>query len=89
MKGLAERSGLNIQLDISEDFGRLPDDLEVAIFRIVQECLTNIHRHSGSKTAIVRLSRNFENASVEIQDDGNGMSGEKLAATNSISSDPA
>ncbi len=46
MAGLSERSGLKIDLDIPDDFGRLSDDVEVAIFRIVQECLTNIHRHS-------------------------------------------
>ena len=80
MKGLVERSGLKIQLDIPVNFGRLPGDLEVAIFRIVQECLTNIHRHSGSDAATIRLSRNFENIFLEIQDNGTGMSAEKLAA---------
>jgi two-component system NarL family sensor kinase len=80
IQGLAERSGLKIELDISEDFGRLPDDLEVAIFRIVQECLTNIHRHSGGKTATIRLSRNFENVFLGIQDDGTGIPSETLAA---------
>ena len=80
IKGLAERSELKIQLDISENFGRLPPDQEVAIFRIVQECLTNIHRHSGSEKAVIRLSRNFESVSLEIQDSGTGMSVEKLAA---------
>jgi len=80
MQGLAERSGLKIELDIPKNFGRLPEDMEVAIFRIVQECLTNIHRHSGSKTAAIRLSLNAGNVYMEIQDDGTGMSAEKLAA---------
>ena len=80
MQGLAERSGLKIELDIPKNFGRLPEDMEVAIFRIMQECLTNIHRHSGSKTAAIRLSRNAGNVYMEIQDDGTGMSAEKLAA---------
>jgi signal transduction histidine kinase len=83
MQGLAERSGLKIQLDIPGDFGRLPEDMEVAIFRIVQECLTNIHRHSGATTAIIRLSHNLSNLSLEIQDDGTGMPKEKLAAIRS------
>jgi two-component system NarL family sensor kinase len=78
--GLAERSGLKIQLDIPGDFGRLPDDLEVAIFRIVQECLTNIHRHSGGKRATIRLSHNVSTVWLTIQDDGTGMPKEKLAA---------
>jgi signal transduction histidine kinase len=51
---------------------------EVTIFRIVQECLTNIHRHSGSKTAAIRLSRTGENIYLEIQDEGKGISAEKL-----------
>ena len=80
MRGLMERSGLQIELDIAEDFGRLPADLELAVFRIVQESLTNIHRHSGSKTATIRLSRGLDNVLLEIQDQGTGISGEKLAA---------
>ena len=80
MKGLAERSGLNIQLDIPQDFGRLPSDAEVAIFRIVQECLTNIHRHSGGRTATIRLVRNTSSVSLEIQDDGSGIAKDTLTA---------
>jgi PAS domain S-box-containing protein len=78
MQGLTERSGLTIDLSISENFGRLPDEMELAMFRIVQECLTNIHRHSGSKTATIRLSRKAESVSLEIQDEGKGISAEKL-----------
>jgi PAS domain S-box-containing protein len=80
MQGLMERSGLEIELDIAEDFGRLPEDLELAIFRIVQESLTNIHRHSGSKTATIHLSRGSHNVLLEIQDHGKGIPAEKLAA---------
>ena len=78
--GLAERSDLKFQLDISSDFGRLSQDMEVAIFRIVQESLTNIHRHSGGKTATIRLSQNISNVSLEVQDDGVGMTAETLVA---------
>ena len=80
MQGLMERGGLAIELHIAEDFGRLPADLELAVFRIVQESLTNIHRHSGSKTATIRLSRSIHNVLLEIEDHGKGISGEKLAA---------
>jgi PAS domain S-box-containing protein len=80
MQGLMERSGLEIELDIAEDFGRLSADLELAIFRIVQESLTNIHRHSGSKTATIHLSRKANTVLLEIQDQGKGIPAEKLAA---------
>ncbi len=80
MAGLSERSGLKIDLDISKDFGRLPGDVEVAIFRIVQECLTNIHRHSNAKTASVRLRREISTVSLQVQDDGSGIPKETLAA---------
>lgn len=79
MQGLMERNGLRIELNISENFGRLPSEIELAVFRIVQECLTNIHRHSGSKTATIRLSRTAESVSLQIQDEGKGISAEKLA----------
>ena len=78
LQGLMERSGLSVDLDIADDFGRLPSEMELALFRIVQECLTNIHRHSGSKTAIIRLSRTAESATLEIQDQGEGIPAEKL-----------
>ena len=83
MQGLTERSGLSCELSISENFGRLPGEFELAVFRIVQECLTNIHRHSGSKTATIRLSRTAESVSLQIQDEGKGISAEKLAGIQS------
>jgi PAS domain S-box-containing protein len=79
VQGLTERSGLTIELSISEEFSRLPNELELAVFRIVQECLTNIHRHSGSKTATIQLSLQAESISLQIQDKGKGISAEKLA----------
>jgi signal transduction histidine kinase len=77
--GLEERSGLTVELEISEGFGRLPDEMELAVYRIVQECLTNIHRHSGSKTATIRLERHPKVVLVEILDQGRGISAPKLA----------
>ena len=79
VQGLAERSGLKIELNIREDFGRLPKDLETAIFRIMQEALTNIYRHSGSKTAEIQLERQGERVALTIEDQGVGMPAEKLA----------
>ena len=79
LQGLMERSGLTVDPQINNDFGRLPDEMELAMFRIVQECLTNIHRHSGSKTATVRLSRTSTRVTLEIEDQGKGIPAEKLA----------
>jgi len=79
VSGLEERSGLKIELSIADDFGRLPSDMELLVFRLVQECLTNIHRHSGSKTASIRVSRGEGKIVVDIRDQGKGMSAERLA----------
>jgi PAS domain S-box-containing protein len=77
--GLAERSNLSVQLNISDDVERLAPDVELAIFRLVQECLTNIHRHSGSKTAVIRIARQLDKIHAEVQDHGKGISQERLA----------
>jgi signal transduction histidine kinase len=74
VKGFAERSGIQAVLDLSPQLGRLPHDLEVAIFRIVQESLTNVHRHSGSAVARVRLLRDERIVRVEVRDEGKGFS---------------
>jgi signal transduction histidine kinase len=83
LQGLKERSGLDVSLTIPERFERLPADLELVAFRIVQESLTNVHRHSGSKTASIRVSREADRIIVEVQDQGRGMSPEKLATIRS------
>jgi two-component system NarL family sensor kinase len=79
VEGLRERTGLQITHNISENFGRLPSEIELAAFRVLQECLTNIHRHSESKTATIRLLRSAESVSLEIQDEGKGIPVEKLS----------
>ena len=48
LEGFTDRSKINVDFEIPDDFGRLPQDVETAVFRVVQECLTNVHRHSGS-----------------------------------------
>ena len=77
--GLSERSGLSIELNIPDNFERLAPEMELAIFRLVQECLTNIHRHSGSKTAVIRIVRENDKIHAEVRDQGKGMSQERLA----------
>ncbi len=79
VRGLTERSGLEIAFKISEGFGRLPREMELAVFRLVQESLTNIHRHSGSKRATIEISRTPEQVLFEVRDEGKGISREKLA----------
>jgi signal transduction histidine kinase len=80
VQGLRERGALDVDLTIvPEKFGRLSADMELVIFRIVQESLTNVHRHSGSKSASIRVAREADKIIVEIQDQGRGMSPEKLA----------
>ena len=79
IQGLSERSGMAIELDIAKDVGRLSEETEMALFRIVQECLTNVHRHSGSKNAAIRIARNGGSVSLEVADDGKGVSPDKLA----------
>jgi signal transduction histidine kinase len=77
IQGFVQRSGIEVDLSLADDFGRLPRDLETTIFRVVQECLTNIHRHSGSPIAIIRLVRSEHWVRVEIQDKGKGIPQEK------------
>ena len=78
IEGFAQRSKIKVQLELDKDFGRLSRDQEIAVFRIVQECLTNIHRHSGSATALVRLSRVGDQATLEVQDCGKGLTAAEL-----------
>lgn len=79
IEGFAERSKIKATLEFPDGFGRLSRELETAIFRVVQECLTNIHRHSGSPAATVRVSRTATDVWIEVEDKGKGLSPEKRA----------
>jgi signal transduction histidine kinase len=76
--GFAERSNIRVSVEVPAEMERFSPDLETAIFRVVQECLTNIHRHSGSATASIRLDRAPEGITLEIADQGKGIPEEKL-----------
>jgi signal transduction histidine kinase len=76
-EGFAERSKIKISLELTPGLGRLSDEFEIAIFRIVQECLTNIHRHSGSLTASIRLAVSPAEIMLEIRDAGKGIPRQK------------
>jgi signal transduction histidine kinase len=73
--GFIQRSGIHVEVEVSPDLGRLPEDVETTVFRVVQECLTNIHRHSGSGTARLRLIRGTSNLVLEVEDAGHGIRG--------------
>ena len=73
IEGFSERSKISVNLELPEDFGRLPRDLEITLFRVVQECLTNIHRHSESRIAAIRVSRSANQVRLEVKDHGKGI----------------
>ncbi len=79
VNGFAERSGVQVSLDLPAAIERLDRDYELSLFRIVQECLTNIHRHSGSKTASIRIVRDDGALVLEVRDEGRGMPAERLS----------
>lgn len=74
ISGFVSRSQINVELDIAPNLGRFRNELELALFRIVQETLTNVHRHSGSATARITLSRLPLQVRLKVEDQGKGMS---------------
>lgn len=78
--GFARRSGIEVTLDIAPGETRLPEEIELALFRVVQEGLGNLHRHSGSRTARISLRREDETVLLEVADQGLGMPAKTLEA---------
>ncbi len=75
LEGLSKRSGIETSMDMQPvDFPRLPPDLETAIFRIIQEALTNVFRHSGAAKAWVTVEKKEMQVSLSVRDDGKGIS---------------
>ena len=68
--GFAQRSNIAVDLVVYDDVGRLSSEVEIALFRVVQESLTNVHRHSGSRVANVRIARDSEQVTLEVRDEG-------------------
>ena len=79
VQGFSERSKIAVDLQVADSFERLATEVETTIFRVVQECLTNIHRHSGSSSAEVQLEQVGGQVEVRIRDQGKGITEEKLA----------
>jgi signal transduction histidine kinase len=71
--GFAERSKINVDVEIPAEMRRLSDDMEITIFRLIQECLTNIHRHAGSATAAITIREQENRVVVEVKDTGKGI----------------
>jgi signal transduction histidine kinase len=71
--GFSERSGIPVSLELPEDLPRLSEAVEIALFRVLQESLTNVHRHSQAKTAEIRVEVDAEEIRMEVSDHGRGM----------------
>ena len=82
VEGFCARSNIQVNLDATDDIGRYDPPVEIAIFRVVQECLTNIHRHSESRTACVKLDLGPKGLEVTVRDYGKGIPPEKLDNAN-------
>jgi PAS domain S-box-containing protein len=81
-EGFSARSGIDVALELPEHLERLSQDMETALFRVIQEALTNIHRHAKSPAARIRLGVCSRSVMVEIEDDGCGIPPELLSSDN-------
>lgn len=77
--GFVERSKVSVTLELPQNLERLPIEKELCLFRVAQECLTNIHRHAGSATAAIRLEEGSGRIAMEVSDYGRGISPELRA----------
>ncbi len=83
-EGFSQRSGVALDIEVEPDFDRLPHEMEIALFRVAQESLSNILRHSNSQTAKITLSRN-SGVELAIVDEGKGFAkGKKSEVTGEI-----
>jgi signal transduction histidine kinase/DNA-binding response OmpR family regulator len=80
IEGLESRTKLKMKLTIADDFGRLPQEIELGMFRVVQESLTNVLRHSQSNDVDIRIRREKKSVLLEVQDHGVGIPKERLDA---------
>jgi len=78
IEGFAKRSGIDVSADLASDDKRLPMNIEIALFRVLQESLTNVHRHSGASEASVSFRRQPNAAILEVRDFGSGIPAERL-----------
>lgn len=78
IEGFAKRSGINVQAEITKPRERLPRNVEIALFRVLQESLTNVHRHSGASDARIHFQHKGDAVILEIRDFGKGIPEERL-----------
>jgi len=78
IEGFARRSGISVQAEIAKSRERLPRNVEIALFRVLQESLTNVHRHSGASDASIRFQHAGDAVILEVQDFGKGIPEERL-----------
>ena len=79
VEGFSTRAGIAVELAVDPKIGRLPQNVEVALFRVIQESLNNIHRHSGARTARIELTQSNSELKLKISDDGKGISTDLLS----------
>ena len=87
IEGFAKRSGITIKAEIASSHERLPRKMESALFRVLQECLTNIHRHSGASRASVNFRYGPESVVLEVRDFGKGITQERLRLLSGMSAE--
>lgn len=73
VEGFGQRSGIEVTLSVPDTMCRLPEELELTLFRALQEALTNVHRHSGASLADIEIRQSLEEVVLEVKDNGSGL----------------
>jgi two-component system, NarL family, sensor kinase len=87
IEGFSKRSGINVKAEIANSHQRMPKRVEIALFRVLQESLTNVHRHSGATDASINFQHDAEGAILEIRDFGRGITKERLSLLSGASAE--
>ena len=87
IEGFAKRSGINVRATIGNSRERLPQSVEIALFRVLQESLTNIHRHSGTSDATVHFQHEVDAVVLEVRDFGRGIPEERLRVLHGVTAE--
>jgi PAS domain S-box-containing protein len=82
--GFSERAGIGVELEFSPEIGRLPENVEIALFRVIQESLNNVHRHAAAKKARVEIKETSDTVILEVSDDGKGLRPELVVSASNV-----